>query len=186
MDIRWEHGRLALNSANANYSFNQLHKVLQKALLEVNLQGLPEGDVLNLGMGAGSSVSILRDELASENKIISVEYDPQIIQVAEQYFNIDRFDDHVIHEGDAMQYLSKNTDNYSLIIVDLFKDRSVDDRFKSAAFFQLLHERLKDGGVMCFNYVGAEPHPLSKYVPSADLVEYKDNQVLIYRKTERS
>jgi spermidine synthase len=188
MDIRWEQGRLALNSANANYSYNHLHKVMQAGLACVMEHALPAGPILNLGMGAGSTVSILREELKLNNKITSVEYDKDLIEIAKQYFNLDCFTSHTVVCADAYDFVEETKEEYALIIIDLFKDREVNQRFQSPAFAKICSNLLLKGGALLFNYIGGESHPFEGLLPkgNTEVLEIGENQVLIYRKTERS
>ncbi len=188
MDIRWEQGRLALNSANANYSYNHLHKVMQEGLARAMEQALPSGAMLNLGMGAGSTVSILREELSLKNQITSVEYDRDLIEVAKQYFALDRFNSHTVVCADAYDFVQETEEHYALIIIDLFKDREVDQRFLNQTFALTCSNLLLEGGVLLFNYIGGEKHPLAAVLPkeNTEVLEIGENRVLIYRKTERS
>lgn len=189
MDIRWEGGRLALNSPEANYSFNRLHKIFLKAFSSLDLHLLGDNAILNLGMGAGSTISILRDELKLTNRIISVEFDPTIIEMAKQYFNIASYSDHHIFEADASSYVQKCRDEYGLVIIDLFVDKLVSGEFLTHRFFQNLDALLVEDGQVMFNYIGEDVHPISGFIPDhypSELVRIDQNQVLIYRKTERS
>lgn len=188
MDIRWEKGRLALNSQNANYSYNHLHTVMQKGLREVYAQSLPSGPILNLGMGAGSTICILREERKVNNEIISVEYDPKLIEVAKEYFNLDRFESHSVHCADAFDFMMKESGPYALIIIDLFKDRQVDERFLVPGFIQKCISALLPNGALLFNYIGAEQHPLEKLLSpeKTSILNIQENRLLIYRNTDKS
>lgn len=188
MDIRWENGRLALNSANANYSFNRLHKVMQKGLNKVLERAIPAGQVLNLGMGAGSTVCILREELGLKNDIISVEHDPAIIAVARSYFDLDRFKDHTVICEDAYGFVMNTEQEFALIIIDLFKDKEVGERFTSPEFIIRCESLLVEGGVILFNYIGSLKNPLAAVLQSgeSELLKLGKNRVMIYQKTERS
>ena len=189
MDIRWENGRLALNSSNANYSFNKLHKVLQKGLRNVDLTILADQPILNLGLAAGSSVDIVRNEIGIDNRIDSVEIDPSILSTVRTYFGIDGYKSHQIFLIDAWDYLSEFNDQYGLVIIDLFIDRTVDSRFLSHEFFELLEQNLSPKGQVMFNFIGNSPHPFIQHLGKQHeyLVEsVKDNLVLIYRRTDVS
>jgi len=189
MDIRWENGRLSLNSINANYSFAHLHKIMSKALTKCHLDKHSKQDVLLLGMGAGSVVSILRDEWGLSWPIDSVEKDGRIIEVAREFFHIDRFENHRIHQEDAERFMRETDHEWSLIIVDLFIDRKVPQRFLSREFWVLLQSRLRRGGKVIFNHMDdLSGHPLAVHLPieSYDLIRSGENRVLIYRKGDRS
>ncbi len=188
MDVRWENGRLALNSLNANYSYNHLHKVMQVGLSKVLEQPLPAGSILNLGMGAGSTISILREEFHLDTPIVSVEYDSQIIAIAKQYFELDRFKGNSIHCTDAFDFVMRSNDRYALIIIDLFRDKQVDERFLSEEFVRKCTSLLMAEGVILFNYIGGERHPAEDLLPGKNIavLPIEENRLLIYRNTDRS
>lgn len=149
---------------------------------------IPAGPVLNLGMGAGSVVSILRNERFSKRPITSIEYDARIIEVARSHFGIDRYADHKILHMDALEFLEKDSNEYALIIVDLFKDRRVDVKFLSSSFFDLMDEHLLINGRLLFNLIDTESHPIGAHIPERQqrIIKYKKNRVLVYQKTDRS
>lgn len=189
MNIRWEKGRLSLNSENANYSFARLHRVMSMSLDHSQLDKSSPQDVLVLGMGAGSVLSILRDEWEVDWPIDSVEVDRTIIQVAKEFFDIERYENHHIHHMDAEQFIVGTENEWSLIIVDLFIDREVSDRFLTKAFWDLLEARLRNGGKLIFNHMdNPSGHPLMDHLTkdSYQVIRSRENRVLIYRKGDRS
>lgn len=189
MDIRWENGSLALNSPEANYSFNSLHKVFQTAFKSLDLDKLGNRRVLNLGMGAGSTVAILRNQYGLKNHIDSIEIDPEIIFNAKKYFKVDEYESHTIHCANALDFLEQQDEYYGLVLVDLFIDKKVSEQFMSEQFYSAIEEILPEDGQVVFNYIGSEPHPFLTYMPDhyhKKVVQKGENQVLIYRRTERS
>jgi spermidine synthase len=189
MDVRWERGRLALNSPKANYSFNSLHRVMKRALSTVDTRLLGNSPILNLGAGAGSTLHILRKEMMIPNNVVSVELDPSIIAIGKEFFGLERYTSHEIHIADAIDYLEKDTSRYGLIIVDLFIDKEVNNRFLTSEFYLLLKSHLIDQGQVVFNYIGGDEHPFASHLEQdvpRELLRMGDNQVLIYRNTEVS
>jgi len=139
-------------------------------------------------MGAGSTVSILRDELAITRRIKSVEYDSAIVEIAKRFWGIDQYADHDIIHADALTYLEQDDERHALILIDLFKDKEVDGCFLSEKFLDLLQSRLLDGGEILFNYIGNSIHPLTQYMAEGSyrLTRIKGNQMLHYRSTDVS
>ena len=89
-----------------------------------------------------------------EGPITSLEHDPVIIEVAKKEFNIERFRNHEIVLSDALQFI-ENVDNqkYDLIICDLFKDKTIPEKFKTESFFKQLISLLSSHGYLVLNYV---------------------------------
>jgi spermidine synthase len=189
MDIRWENGRLSLNSPEANYSFNALHKVFQSAFSFLELGHLGSRPILNLGMGAGSTISILRRQYGLKNRIDSVELDSPIISVAKNYFKVNEYPDHRIHHADAITFLEGNKDQFGLIIVDLFIDKHVSEKFISKGFYDLIDSHLSNEGQVMFNFMGRDSHPFLPLIPNhykSKVIKKGENKVLIYLKTDKS
>ena len=87
LEVRWEQGRLVLNSGHANQSFGSLHRVWQQVLKDVLVEFRP-ANVLVLGMGGGSVLQILRKEHGLTVPITAVEIDPHVIGLARKHFGI--------------------------------------------------------------------------------------------------
>src|SRR5688500_17531836 len=90
LEVSLTRGKLMLNTALANYSYGGLHRVFQIAFDKINLKNLPLTNVLILGFGAGSVATIIRDELKMDVPITGVEQDYAIVQIAREFFDIDR------------------------------------------------------------------------------------------------
>jgi spermidine synthase len=155
--VNLEFGKKVLHTSEANYSYQKLHKVLSNAIESV-IEKLPEsGHVLNLGLGGGSSVVILREELGWMGDITSIEHDEVIVEIAKTEFNIDRFKNHEIVISDALEYVNLHQEKkYDLIICDLFKHKTVPEKFKTESFFKQLVSMLLPNGYLILNYVKQE------------------------------
>ena len=122
LEICWENGHLALNSGQANYSYNHLEQVFKGAMKKAGLAHRQVDRVLNLGMGAGSTVKLLRKDFGKDPYIRSIEMDPLIIELAERYFSIGEDGKHDILCTEALSYVQECMDTFDLILVDLFID----------------------------------------------------------------
>lgn len=145
-------GKLILNSKNANQSFDSLHRVFQKTFQKINLLHPQPKNILLLGLGAGSVVDILINELKLDCKIDAIEHDETMIEIAKKHFNIDKFSDLNIIVSDAYKYVSVCNKIYDLIIVDLFKDDQIEERFFDESFNQNLL-KLSTSGKIIFNTI---------------------------------
>jgi len=152
LEVWKSRGKMILHSANANYSYDGLHRVFQKVFQAIKLKNNPPKKVLLLGLGAGSVVSILREELNIFCPIDAVEYDMMIIDIAGKHFNIQRFNNIVIHHADAYTFVQEVTGQYNLIVVDLFNDNVVPERFFDNVFNTALLNLLVDGRIV-FNTI---------------------------------
>ena len=155
LEVSLTRGKLMLNTALANYSYGGLHRVFQIAFDKIGLVGTPVKNVLILGFGAGSVATILRDELKIDAPITGVEQDYAVIQIARDFFDIDRLHTLNLVADDALHYMRHCTVQYDLIAVDLYHDVSVPEEFERDEFIRLLHNATMPGGLVLFNKVAA-------------------------------
>jgi tRNA1(Val) A37 N6-methylase TrmN6 len=80
-----------LNSKNANYSFDGLHIIFNQLFQKIDINKFEFRNILILGMGAGSIISLLRDKYNISCPITAIEKDEVVIELAKKYFNIDKY-----------------------------------------------------------------------------------------------
>lgn len=153
LQLRWEYGRLALNTPNANQSFGSLHRVWQHVLGQ-EIGATPPRNVLALGLGGGSVVHILRREHGLNMPITVVELDPMMVHLARTRFGLEGMPGVEVITGDATIQVHALRGRYDLVLVDLFEDLEMARGTDSRAFVQGLRDRCADGGKVCFNTVG--------------------------------
>ena len=86
LEVDFEDGLKVLNSENSCYSGKTLHDIFVKVFRSIDMK--QRKSVLLLGLGGGTVVSILQDELNFEGKIVAVELDPVIADIAVKDFGI--------------------------------------------------------------------------------------------------
>ena len=96
-------GKKILNSDHANYSFGSLHRIMRFALKKIILK--TDENILLLGLGGGSVIDIVRNDLHIPNKLVAVDIDPVIIEIARQDFALDSYENTEIICADAYQYI---------------------------------------------------------------------------------
>ncbi len=143
--------KFLLNSANTNYSYGGLHRVFQKVFKKIKIQSRPLEDVLILGFGTGSVVSILKEELEITCHIIAVEKDPEVIRLGEKHFNTRRFSGMDLIEADAAEYISGENHTFDLLVVDVYVDFEVPESCEQQEFINNLERCLNPGGMLVFN-----------------------------------
>lgn len=138
-----------LNTKNTNYSYGGLQEVLERGLDRIPMENI--NSVLVLGMGAGCVVDSLRNKYNYREKIIGVELDPVVIDIAKNEFEILEDTQVEIIQDKAENFIAKNTQQFDLIIVDVFIDILVPDVFYSAEFWNNIESRVSDNGFVLFN-----------------------------------
>lgn len=157
LEIQWVNGTKVLNSKYANYSFGSLHRVFQYAFSHFNVILNNNKEVLILGFGAGSVKSLLRKELAFQGKIVGVELDEKIINLAKSHFNLpNNTSQFALNNDDAYRFMTKNKAEYHLIIVDIFYELTVPKSFLKVEFILYLKQALSPNGQILFNVIGTQ------------------------------
>ena len=153
LEVLLVNGKYVLDTSSVNYSYGGLHKVFQKTFIYFNLKKLEFENVLILGFGAGSVASILTEEYGMKCKIIGIEKDSVVIDLAKKYFNIDRFKNlELVHES-AYTYVQHIDRKFDLIIMDVFVDETVPKMFHEENFLQHLNRILSNNGVLFYNFM---------------------------------
>ena len=108
-----------------------------------------EFNVLVLGMGTGTFATECYRYF--ENSVIEgVEIDQKIIDLAYDRFGLPKDDRITCVEFDARAYL-RNAGKYDVIMVDAYRDITVQFQLASVEFFSEVKEHLTDDGVMILN-----------------------------------
>lgn len=76
--------------------------------------------ILLLGLGGGSALFWLRRRFPKTHLTV-VEIDPVMIGIAQKYFHIGRIKDLTIVNQDAVEFIKKTKQNFSLILMDCYQ-----------------------------------------------------------------
>ena len=153
VEIRWENGHKVLNSINGNQSFGSLHEVWVQSFEAVGLKERSIGNVLLLGLGAGSVVHIVRHELRLRIPITVIEMDPVMVLIANEYFGLGDHEALKLIQGDATVQVQALQERFDLVIVDLFDDLDMARGVDTSGFAHGLRDRCAEGGMVLFNTV---------------------------------
>lgn len=152
IEVTWANGELVLDSENTNYSYGSLQRILRYGLRNIGYNKILEMDhILLLGVAGGSVVKTLVDEIEYKEKITGVEIDPDMIQVANQYFNLNQIKQLELIIDDAFEFVLKTKDKYNLIIIDVFEDTNMPNFLFEKFFLDRICTLLKDDGYILFN-----------------------------------
>lgn len=148
LETRLENGRLVLNAPKANYSFGSLHKVMKRAIEQIDLTTV--NSCLLLGMGAGSAVKIIHGT-NDDIKIDAIELDKAVIETAIEDFGINQRHNLKIIEADAFTFMQTVSKRYDLIIIDLFIDDETPAQVYQQEFLINCKNSLLPHGTIIFN-----------------------------------
>lgn len=185
LELWWLNGRLVLNTQNANYSYDTLHKSFRESLALLKPEILPGSQVLLLGMGGGSVIDILHREMQCAYTITAIEIDPVVIAVAEKYFGISSNAHLQIIQADAAGYVHTCSNTYDLVIMDIFIDDRIPAIFTQPGFIRQLHQCIAPGGLLvcnCMNLQDAEN--ICALLPGAGIRQMRTGNHMVTWKKE--
>jgi spermidine synthase len=115
--------------------------------------------IVGLG-GASAPKRFWRD--FPEVDVHVVELDPEVVDVAYEWFELPRDDRLTIETEDGRQYLQREERQWDVIVLDAYYADSLPFHLTTQEFLQLVHERLAPGGIVVANIIGALEGPESK------------------------
>lgn len=149
LELTLFNGKKLLNTLHANYSYGSLQRVLKFSLKQLELS--KTSNVLILGLGGGCVLRTLRDDFNYSGNITAVDIDPVIIDIAEKEFDIIPDNNTLIICDDAFDFVQKDNNKYDLVIIDLFIDNIVPDKFLTQDFWRNVLQRINIQGSIIFN-----------------------------------
>jgi spermidine synthase len=149
MEIVMRGGKKMLDSPNANYSYGAAHDLWKIMLSKTPLKNVKS--ILILGLGGGTILKLLRDKFKYEGKILAVELDEIIIQLAREEFGVVADVNTKIVCDDAIHYISSKKTKFDIILVDISIDFDLPKAFLSVKFWNDLTARLHPCGRVIFN-----------------------------------
>jgi spermidine synthase len=114
-------------------------------------------NVLMIGLGGGSAQRAFQ-YYYPDVAFRTVEIDPTVVRVAEEYFNVRESENHKIEVSDGRVFLRRSTTRYDVILLDAyFGDRygsSIPQHLATREFFELARDHLTTNGVVAYNVIG--------------------------------
>jgi spermidine synthase len=162
LEITWNNGKLVLDSKNANLSYGNLQKVLRFGLQKTGYQTIANfQNILVLGVAGASVIDTIVNEIKYKNKITGVEIDPEIIKIATDYFKLNTYKNLEIVIDDAQNYIAKTTQNFNLIIIDVFEDNLMPSFLFETTFIANYLSLLSKNGIVLFNTIVTNKNQLN-------------------------
>ena len=110
--------------------------------------------ILYIGLGGGSAPKrTWRDFPAT--RIEAVEIDPEVVDIAYEYFELPRDPRLQVEVEDGRRFLAANEGPWDAIVVDAFYSDSIPFHLATREFLELARSRLAPGGVVSTNIIGA-------------------------------
>ena len=155
LEITLINGKKVLDSANTNYSYGSLQRILKFSLEHIDLN--TKNEILLLGLGGGSVLETLRNDLNYTGKITAVEIDKAVIAIADRDFGITSDENtHILCE-DAFTYIEQTGKLFDLIIIDLFIDDRIPEQCFTSRFWERIIKSTGKRGNIIFNTLKDPP-----------------------------
>lgn len=162
-EVNFENGVKVLNSEHANYSFGSLHAIMQKGI-GIVLKDHKPSNILMLGLGAGSALSILATRCRWPYRVTVVEIDRDLIEIARKHFSLDMHSNTEIICGDALKVIKElPAATFDLIIDDIFWDDKVPEFCFDKLFLQDNSRLLTKHGIYLRNVMNASANQVKAY-----------------------
>lgn len=144
-------GRYQLNAGRVNYSYGPLHDAFRKYFHKDHPTIDNNSKVLVLGLGGGSVVKILQDEYNINCRFTGVDADPAVIDAANKYFGLAKVPNLEVIVDDAYDFITDCSNQYDLIVVDIYIDDCIPRKFETLQFIRLLSNCLRKDGKVVYN-----------------------------------
>ena len=145
-------GRVQLATADALYSDGVEYTPAIGVLNDLK-KFLPQvKSVLILGVGLGSTVSIIRKR-GYNPAFTLVEIDKVVLKLALEFLSEDSEAKIDAVCKDAQVFVAENTKQHDLLFIDIFNSRTVPDFVSSLSFLSNCRKSIAIGGRVAFNYI---------------------------------
>lgn len=179
LELTLSNGKTVLNSSKTNYSYGSLQRVLKFSIEQIDLSD--KENILILGLGGGSVIQTLRKEFAYKGKITAIEIDPVIIDLAENEFGIVPDDNTLILCADAFDFVRNDDHKFDLVIIDLFIDDRIPEKFLLQEFWRELLAKVENNGNIIFNTLC---NPTTNTQPIEAKLKKRGFDAFVYRYVE--
>jgi predicted membrane-bound spermidine synthase len=134
------------------YKSSELVFFYAKEIAEIAAQAPNKQRILVLGGGAFTLPRYLAEQYP-QSQIDVVEIDPQLPDIAQEYFYYTAPRNVRVTADDARAFLNRNATTYDIIIVDVYADSSVPFALTTKEYAQQVKRALSKNGVVIVNYV---------------------------------
>jgi spermidine synthase len=120
-------------------------------------------NILILGLGGGTMQHFIRDAYP-EAKMVSVEIDPVMVEIARKYFDLDSIGNHQVVVDDAFRFVVEpeqhgiNKQSFDVVIVDTVLGDNFPDLASSGNFLSSVKALALPGSLIIFNRMYLEDY----------------------------
>ncbi|WP_367605672.1 spermidine synthase [Legionella sp. W05-934-2] len=157
----WRYRWLAQPDGTIHSRLNRraIHKpALEYMMPMLQLCQKDSGQYLMLGLGGGALLHALENKF-DDIHIDVIEINPEIINIAKQFFYVDTLHSSTIIENDANTYVSQCDKTYDAILIDLYQDNEYPNHCATSTFFQNCQRLMTPQGVVIINCANMAQYP---------------------------
>ncbi len=103
-----------------------------------------------IGMGGGRTTWYL-SHFIPDLEITAVELDPEIVKIADEYFNVRAGENLKVVTSDGRIFIRRSKETFDYILVDAYRGHFVPFHLVTKEFYELAERRLAPGGVVVQN-----------------------------------
>src|SRR4030095_13033564 len=117
--------------------------------------------MLIIGLGGGSIPKKIQREFPNI-EIDAVEIDPEVIKIAQDYFNHKENNNLRLHAQDGRLFLNRTQNQYDIILLDAYFTDAMPFHLTTKQFFELAQKKLTPNGIVVANLISAVTGPSGK------------------------
>lgn len=187
--VNLRQGRYQLCCEKAIYSFDDKYDNFKLTFEQLKFRN-DWNRVLVLGLGLASVPYMLEKIFRKSYTYTAVELDEVVAQLAQKY-TMSRMDSSLeIIIADAINFIEIDEQCYDMIIMDIFAEDIIPNKFETKEFLQLLESKLNTNGVLLYNRMGLTEFDIktgkkfeatfSAVFPNSTYLEVKDNWMFVH------
>ncbi len=182
-------GRHQLCSEKTIYSYDDKYDNFRLAFEQLDFEKYQWKSVLVLGLGLASVPYLLEKTFGQHMEYTAVELDTVVAELAQDYTLSDLVSPVEVIIADAYHYLRLCNDKYDMIVMDVFAEDVIPQKFQTPNFFRRLQECLADDGILLYNRLAMtdDDHtanslfidPFLEVFPRGNYLEVKQNWIVL-------
>ncbi len=151
-------------SQSISYNAKSTSRLYWGKVIQILKENFPTlENVLLLGLGGGTLVHLISNNFPNVH-ITSVELDPIMVDIANNYFDVDKIPNHKVIVEDALRVVVEPLRyglqgmEFNALIVDIYVGEKYPDLGKSGNFISAVKSLIRPGGLIIFNRIYSEDH----------------------------
>lgn len=191
LEVILRRGKVLLQAEGAVYSWEDNYYNFREAFAYLDWDALAGRKVLLLGLGLGSAIQIAEEHFGQVLDATALEYDAVVADLAQRYL-LGRLRSRVrVVVEDAERFVARlpPASKYDLVLVDIFVDDRVPERFETEGFLRALRDVLAHDGCLISNrlsYRATDEEATRRYFeevfarvfPGAEVLDVRSNWML--------